>query len=140
MDNGLHTENGMTINAQRGRRARRCAICGRRAAPLHQIVESEPPEGQRRAWLACAECADAVREEVGRAALQTPLRVRIAVGIVAARRRPAARPTIWSEQFWEDLDDAAMDRLLKRFVWVAFVVKMLTVVAIGVYVAVAVAH
>jgi hypothetical protein len=140
MSEGPHIENGMTISIQRGRPAR-CTICGRRVgAPRYRIVESEPPEGHQQTWVACAECTDAVLEEVGRAALQSPLRVRIAVGIVAARRRPVARPAIWSEQFWEDLDDAAMDRVLKRFVWVAFAVKMLSVVAIGIYVAVAVAH
>jgi hypothetical protein len=64
-------------------------------------------------------------------------RVRIAVGIVAAQRRLPARRSFRSEQYWEDLDDVALDRLLKWFIVLAIVVKMLTVVGIALHVALA---
>ncbi len=132
----LHDGNGATITPQQGSTTRPCAICGGHpTASLYRVVEGSDPADQRQSWLLCAECTEAVRREVERAALQTPLRVRIAVGIVAAQRRPPARRSIWSEQYWEDLDDAALDRLLKWFITLAIVVKMLTVVGIALYVA-----
>ena len=133
-----HDGTGATIALQQGSTTRPCAICDcRPPASLYRVVEGGDSADQRQSWLLCAECTEAVRREVERAALQTPLRVRIAVGIVAAQRRPPARRSIWSEQYWEDLDDAALDRLLKWFIALAIVVKMLTVVGIALYVALA---
>jgi hypothetical protein len=129
---------GITIAPRQGNASQRCAICGRHpSAPWYSVAESDSLDDQRQSWLLCAACTEAVRDEVARAALQTPLRLRIAVGMVAAQRRPPARHSFWSEQYWKDLDDAALDRLLKRFIALAISVKMLTMVGIAIYVALA---
>lgn len=69
----------------------RCDICevrtGRDVAFLDETGDVPEP---RRSWLLCADCNAAVNAELARSPVATPLRVRVAVGIVAADRSPHA--------------------------------------------------
>ena len=44
----------------------------------------------RQSWMLCADCDAAVHAELERSPLRSPLRLRIAVGLVAADRSPRA--------------------------------------------------
>jgi hypothetical protein len=71
--------------------APRCDICaqptGRDIAFLDETGDVPEP---RRSWVLCADCNAAVSAELARSPVATPLRVRVAVGIVAAERSPGA--------------------------------------------------
>ena len=114
----------------------RCAICDRRSSgPLYRVVESIPLDDDPRSWLLCAACAAAVRQEVERADLRTPLRVRIAVGIVALQR--SQHYHFWNEQFWEEDDDEAQTRVVKGFIFGLVIFKTLFIVLVIAYIIVA---
>ena len=54
------------------------------------------PEGvpePRRSWVLCKDCYHALLTEVRRSPIYSPLRLRIAMGIVASERWPEAHPT-----------------------------------------------
>jgi hypothetical protein len=99
-------------------------------------VESIPLDDEPRSWLLCADCAVAVREEVERADLRTPLRVRIAVGIVALQRRSRPHYHFWNEQFWEELDNEAETRILEWFIFGLVIFKTLFIVLVIAYIVV----
>jgi hypothetical protein len=69
----------------------RCDICaqrtGRDVAFLDETGNVPVP---RRSWMLCAACNAAVGAELARSPVATPLRVRVAVGLVAAERSPQA--------------------------------------------------
>ncbi|MGO8949738.1 MAG: hypothetical protein ACLQUY_19210 [Ktedonobacterales bacterium] len=131
--------NGATAALQPETTSIRCAICDRRSSgPMYRVVESDPPDDEPRSWMLCADCANAVRQEVERADLRTPLRVRIAVGIVALQRR--RRPHFWNEQFWEELDDAAENRIMVWFIFGLLIFKTLFFVLVIAYVVAQAAH
>jgi hypothetical protein len=98
----------------------RCDICARRTAQrMYDLYEHLDPRVSPlacRSWRLCEECAAAVKTEVERAALRTPLRVRIAVGIVAAERRPAHRQTVLDTDFLEQVPDEEMSGMLVGFI------------------------
>jgi hypothetical protein len=129
--------NGATAALQPETTSIRCAICDLRSSgPLYRVVESASPDDEPRSWLLCADCAAAVRQEVERADLRTPLRVRIAVGIVALQRRPR-HYHFWNEQFWEEDDDDAQTRVVKWFIFGLVIFKTLFIVLVIAYVVVA---
>jgi hypothetical protein len=70
----------------------RCAICRKRvwvgALTLQEPVEAPEP---RQSWLLCKLCHAAVLAELERSPLRSPVRVRVAVGLVAAERWPRAK-------------------------------------------------
>jgi hypothetical protein len=76
------------------------------------LTESAPLPTPRRSWLLCAPCVLAVQEEIARSALRTPLRLRVAVAIVASERRPLAQPKIWDPRSWVRLSDGELDKLV----------------------------
>jgi hypothetical protein len=78
----------------RGRGAIRCAICTSRIwfAPV-DIIEPESVPEPRLCWLLCNACYKALLAEVRRSPVRSPLRLRIAMGIVASERWPQAYPT-----------------------------------------------
>jgi hypothetical protein len=130
--------NGATAALQPETTSIRCAICDRRSSgPLYHVVESDPPDDEPRSWLLCADCAAAVRQEVERADLRTPLRVRIAVGIAALQRRPRPQYHFWNEQFWEQEDDAAQTKVVEWFIFGLVIFKTLFIVLVIAYVVVA---
>jgi hypothetical protein len=130
--------NGATVALQPDAAATRCAMCDRRpSGPLYHVVESGPTDDEPRSWLLCVDCAAAVQHEVERADLRTPLRVRIAVGIAALQRRPRTHYHFWNEQFWEDLDDATLNKIMEWFIIGLVIFKTLAVVIVVAYLALA---
>jgi hypothetical protein len=75
-----------------GKALPRCSICRKRIWSGGLMLEdpAEAPEPQR-SWLLCKGCHAAVLEQLERSPVRTPVRVRVAVGLVAAERWPRAR-------------------------------------------------
>ena len=75
----------------RKRKASRCSICMRRtwfnAIPL---MEPEGVPEPRQQWTLCKRCHEALLVQMRRSPVRTPLRLRIAMGLVAAERSPQA--------------------------------------------------
>jgi hypothetical protein len=104
----------------------RCAICERRpaatllhvATPVLHLGADEfletPLSG--RAWMVCQQCAGAVQQEMVRAGLRSPLRLYIAIAMVASERRPAAHPRVWSARYWQHADARTQDRWMMRLI------------------------
>lgn len=117
----------------RGPEELRCAICERRLnATLAYLEETgdDIPEPHR-SWLLCGACNDAVHEQLERAPVHSPLRLRVAVGMVAAERTPTAR----RERFGQ-LSDLSWERLL---FW-CFILAFAAHLAVMVFIAALVAH
>jgi hypothetical protein len=69
----------------------RCSICTRRLrGSIAYLDETGDVPEPRQSWALCPMCDSAVRAELARSPVQGPLRVRIAVGLVAAERSPHA--------------------------------------------------
>lgn len=69
----------------------RCSVCERRLGSNIAFLDEtgDVPE-PRQSWLLCSICDRAVKTELARSPVLGPLRVRIAVGMVAAERSPSA--------------------------------------------------
>ena len=98
MDQEMSGSANQTISANTGanlesreRAVPRCAICRKRvwAGALTLRDADEAPEPHQ-SWLLCKTCHAAVQTELERSPLRSPLRVRVAVGLVAAERWPRA--------------------------------------------------
>lgn len=79
------------VSRARKRRAIRCSICRRRT--WMKITRVEEPLGvpePRQAWMLCNRCNAALLVEMERSPVLSPLRLRIAMGLVAAERSPDA--------------------------------------------------
>ncbi|GAC1447046.1 MAG: hypothetical protein PVSMB4_01150 [Ktedonobacterales bacterium] len=71
--------------------ALRCSICTRRLGnSVASLDETGDVPAPRQSWLLCAACDTAVHAELERSPLRSPLRIRVAVGLVAADRSPKA--------------------------------------------------
>jgi hypothetical protein len=113
------------LEVQLVRATQRCDICTKRSsdrmfALSERVVSPESPSACRQAWHLCEECAAAVVTEVERAALRTPLRTRIAVGVVAAARRPAHQHMMLGKDVLKEIRDEKLDRLALGFVLCMF--------------------
>lgn len=129
------------VEIQAVRSPARCAICHRRArdgmVALHERVDLlrfDIP-GPCQTWLFCGGCAAAVAREVERSALSTPLRTRIAVGMVAAERMPQRRLAALSADFWEQMPAQQFDRLMAATVLALFAIPPLFFLIVTVLVA-----
>nr|BBH90423.1 hypothetical protein KTC_51740 [Thermosporothrix sp. COM3] len=71
-----------------------CTVCDQRIwfEPI-QVTEAEEAPEPRQSWLLCKHCYRALLEEMRRSPVKSPLRLRVAMGIVAAERWPKAYPT-----------------------------------------------
>jgi hypothetical protein len=71
-----------------------CAICTCRIwrHPVH-VVEPENVPLTRLSWALCQRCYQVLQAELLRSSLQSPLRLRIAMGMVASEYWPHAYPT-----------------------------------------------
>lgn len=111
-----------------------CAICTRRISDgmfaFHERADLSVP-GQT--WLLCTECASAVVTRLERSSAHSPLRIRIAVGVVAAERRPQRRPTILDADYWEEMSDLQLDRLVVAFVLFMFLMPPLVFLLVTVF-------
>ena len=94
-------------NARRLRKwtARHCAICTRRIwlDPV-RLMEPEGAPEPHLSWTVCKSCHQALLNEMRRSPVRSPLRLRIAMGIVASERWPMAYParvhTTVSDRRW----------------------------------------
>jgi hypothetical protein len=104
----------------------RCTICERRpaatllhaATPVLHLGADEFLETplSRHAWMVCTQCAGAVQQEMVRAGLRSPLRLYIAIAIVASERSPAAHPRVWNARYGQDADARTHDRWMMRLI------------------------
>jgi hypothetical protein len=70
----------------------RCAICAHRlGSAVHYLEETGDVPPPRQSWMLCAACNDAVKQQMALASLQSPVRLRVAIGLVSTERTPAAR-------------------------------------------------
>lgn len=72
--------------------ALRCDICRKRLGETLSYLEEtgDVPE-PRQSWVLCEECSAAVHEQMDNAPVRSPLRLRVAVGVVSTERTPEAR-------------------------------------------------
>ena len=90
-------------NSRRSKKRTRqeCSVCTSRiwsqAIPL---IEPEGVPEPRRSWTLCKSCHRALLTELRRSPIRSPLRLRIAMGLVAAERAPLAYPR--SNSFMND--------------------------------------
>lgn len=105
-----------------------CSICNNRIwfGPI-RIREPESVPQPRLAWVLCKECHGALLDEVRRSPISSPLRLRIAVGIIAAERWPHGYPT--------KIQQIAGDRRLVIFIAMSFIVAMVLHLALIVIIA-----
>jgi hypothetical protein len=70
----------------------RCAICARRLGSaicyLEETGDVPPP---RQSWMLCIACNEAVKQQMALVPVQSPIRLRVAIGVVSTERTPAAR-------------------------------------------------
>lgn len=80
-----------TVHRTRWHRRTRCSICAS-TIWFHPIALKEPvgaPE-PRREWVLCRSCHEALLAQMRRSPVRSPMRLRIAMGLVAAERSPRA--------------------------------------------------
>lgn len=110
------TPHGIKFEHQHMVARRRCTICERKLEQTaFYLTEGDDAPEPQQAWLLCAGCNTAVKVELARTELRSPVRTRVAVGLVASARSPGNRAKWWEERFWEDLDDRDWNRLLWWF-------------------------
>lgn len=94
--NDVTTETGQVIR-RKGYwyKFNRCSVC-LRLLWLQLIMLSEPLDAPQpiQQWILCKRCYDALRAELHSSSIHSPLRLRIAMGLVAAERSPAAYNTV----------------------------------------------
>lgn len=82
----------LSLEAEEQSGALRCAICARRLGNaicyLEETGDVPPP---RQSWMLCTTCNDAVKQQMALAPVRSPIRLRVAIGMVATERTPAAR-------------------------------------------------
>ncbi len=90
----------------------RCSICTS-FTWFHPITLAEPVEAPepRRIWILCKPCHRALLDEMRRSPLRSPMRMRVAMGLVAAERSP-----IMNARIREDREFALVMWLLALFV------------------------
>ena len=94
------TTSAFAVHQERTRKARmrfsteRCSICTRHVwfSPAYLIEPEGVPE-PRLSWALCKRCHQMLTLEMQRSPILSPLRLRIAMGMVASRYWPGAYPT-----------------------------------------------
>lgn len=86
----LSTQTAIASEGQSG--PMRCAICAHRLGNaicyLEETGDVPPP---RQSWMVCTACNEAVKVQMAQAPVQSPIRLRVAVGVVSTERTPEAR-------------------------------------------------
>ncbi|WP_201367149.1 hypothetical protein [Dictyobacter formicarum] len=102
---------------RRSRAPQYCSICTARIwfEPI-EMVEPEGVPEPRLSWVLCKACHQSLQKEMTRSPVRSPLRLRIAMGIVAAERWPHAYSTRVREYI--------NDRRLVLFIAIGLVVAM----------------
>ncbi len=110
-----------TAYKKRWHRLTHCSICTG-TIWFHPIALKEPvgaPE-PRREWVLCHSCHAALLAEMHRSPIRSPMRLRIALGMVASERSPKAY----------GLSSHIRDQ--RRFVWIACVLIVAMLLHLGV--------
>lgn len=97
------------------------------------LEESDDEHESSRSWLLCTPCHDVVQQELKRADLRTPLRLSVAIGVVASEH--ASRQCADRLRFWDHLDDRSLERLLLGSFMAVFVVHALAFILVTAYIA-----
>ena len=104
-----------------------CSICTDRiwfdAVPL---MEPEDVPEPRHAWVLCRQCYQALMVEMRRSPVRSPLRLRIAMGLVASERWPHS---------YSSTDNVESDHRKIVFIVWAFIIAMLVHLALIVMIA-----
>ena len=105
-----------------------CSICTSHVwfGPIH-LVEPEGVPEPRLSWVLCKRCHEVLTEEMDRSPVLSPLRLRIAMGMVASEYWPHAYPTRMRAYI--------SDRKWIVFIAVGFIVAMVVHLALIVMVA-----
>src|SRR5262249_14139810 len=119
------------------RRRMRCAVCERQVGDAAVRIEDGARDEitPHSSWDLCLPCHRAVQRELSRTDIRAPARLRVAFAVVAAERGPGARPRIWNERYWDQLNDTQLNRLLLWLFAVAFEVHAAAFIAVAAYVA-----
>jgi hypothetical protein len=106
----------------------RCSICIRHVwlDPIY-LTEPEGVPEPRLSWMLCKRCHEVLNEEMQRSPVLSPLRLRIAMGMVASEYWPHAYPTRMRAYI--------SDRKWIVFIAVGFIVAMVVHLALIVMVA-----
>ncbi len=117
----------MTPVAAQEAHTNRCDLCNRRfAGPRFYYQEAVEAPEPRLSWTVCDACSAAVGDELARLKSGSPLRLRVALGVVAgARGAPAEELTAAAES-----EEHTFTRIVLWTVWAAFLVHALAFVAI----------
>ncbi len=88
-------EPAATIQRDNSRRPKKraitqCSICMRRTFNAIPLMEPEGVPEPRREWKLCKDCHEALLIQMRLSPVRSPLRLRIAMGLVAAERSPHA--------------------------------------------------
>jgi hypothetical protein len=105
----------------------RCQICARRLKKSLFFVEETgdvPPP--RRSWVLCRACNDAVHAQMELSDLQSPVRLRVAIGLVSTNRTPAARRARFGQ-----LSDESWTKLFLWLLPLVMLVHLAVIVAIA---------
>ena len=126
--------NDVTVTTRRatGLRGRwykpiRCSICTS-FIWFHPIALTEPvgaPE-PRQEWVLCKPCHEALLVEMRRSSIRSPARLRIAMGLVAAERSPAA--------YQMSTPVREQEAFQREFAWVIWVMILFTLLHLVIFV------
>jgi len=110
----------------------RCSICTHFIL-LHSIALIEPIDAPepRHEWFLCKTCHEALLVEMRRSALRSPIRLRIAVGLVAAERSPNSYKVNTRTR-----EQREFDRQFAWFVWAIVLFGLLHVAIFAILLAV----
>lgn len=132
MDHQLHTGSAHAGPHEVGlprpkAEALRCDICRKRLGQTISYLEEtgDVPE-PRQSWTLCEECSAAVHEQMASSPVRSPLRLRIAVGIVATERTPAARRANMGQ-----MSDSSWMKLFFWLFLITMIVHLAVIVAIA---------
>ena len=95
MRSGTSTPTSQQHNSRRPRKRTRqeCSVCTSHIwFEAIALIEPEGVPEPRRSWTLCKSCHRALLTEMRRSPIRSPLRLRIAMGLVAAERAPLAYP------------------------------------------------
>ncbi|HKS69719.1 MAG TPA: hypothetical protein VJQ45_04835 [Ktedonobacterales bacterium] len=96
----------------------RCDVCGGLlGSKAYYFEEDAELPDPRQAWTICAACNDAVLQQLDRVAVQTPMRLRVAVAVVASER---ATPDSLSARLPDPARDRLADRRMERLLIALF--------------------
>ncbi len=134
MNEAMHNGEPAVVDQQDETRKRRsracCSVCTSRIwFASVRIVEPEGVPEPRLSWILCKQCHRALISELDRSSLLSPLRLRIAMGMVAAERWPYAY--VYTTKVREYVNDRRWIVFMAAAFITAMVVHLILFVVIG---------